>query len=214
MDRDLPLKKEISENITRLLKKHGWTQLKLSELTGISKSTLSDYKNCKTLINPGNVEKIAKAFGVLKHEVDPSFKTTLDNQINSECEDFITLLPLYGLISCGNGYFTENSIEEYIEIPTSWLDSEEHFLLRAKGDSMINSRIEDGDLLLIRKQTNFNDGDIMAVIIDDAAYLKKVYQKENSILLQSSNPKYDPIFIDKFSNCTIVGKLMKNIIEY
>lgn len=55
IDRDLPLKKEISENIKRLMKERGWTQIKLSEVSSISKSTLSDYINCKTLINPGNV---------------------------------------------------------------------------------------------------------------------------------------------------------------
>lgn len=74
IDRDLPLKKEISKNIKRLMKKNGWTQIKLSEKSGISKSTLSDYINCKTLINPGNVEKLSEAFNVPKSEIDPSFK--------------------------------------------------------------------------------------------------------------------------------------------
>lgn len=76
IDRDLPLKKEISKNIKNLMNKNNWTQLKLSEKSGISKSTLSDYVNCKTLINPGNVEKLSEAFGVPKSEIDPSFKQT------------------------------------------------------------------------------------------------------------------------------------------
>ncbi|PGT80272.1 transcriptional regulator [Bacillus cereus] len=75
IDRKLPLKKEISENIKRLMKQHSWTQLKLSEESGISKSTISDYLNSKTLINPGNVEKIATAFNVSKSKIDPSFSS-------------------------------------------------------------------------------------------------------------------------------------------
>lgn len=83
MDRKLPLKKEIAENIKHLMKQHGWTQLKLSKEAGISKSTISDYLNSKTLINPGNVEKIATAFKVSKSEIDPSFSSfTIENDTN------------------------------------------------------------------------------------------------------------------------------------
>ncbi|MGV2927177.1 helix-turn-helix transcriptional regulator [Macrococcus capreoli] len=73
IDRDLPLKKEISRNIEKLLKENRWTQKELAEKTGISKSTISDYLNFKTLINPGNVEKIAKVFNVSKGAIDPTF---------------------------------------------------------------------------------------------------------------------------------------------
>lgn len=73
IDRKLPLKKEISNNIKRLMNNHNWTQVKLSEECGISKSTLSDYINCKTLINHRNVEKLSEAFKVPKSEIDPSY---------------------------------------------------------------------------------------------------------------------------------------------
>lgn len=73
IDRDLPLKKEISNNIERLRKQRNWTQKELANKAGISKSTMSDYINCKTLINTGNVEKIANAFGVSKSDIDPTF---------------------------------------------------------------------------------------------------------------------------------------------
>jgi transcriptional regulator with XRE-family HTH domain len=75
MDRNMPLKEQISKNILGLMDQRGWTQLKLSLESGISKSTISDYIRCRTLINPGNVEKMANAFQVAKSEIDPSFKT-------------------------------------------------------------------------------------------------------------------------------------------
>lgn len=74
LDRDLELKKTISQNIKSLMKTKGWTQLDLSEKSGISKSTISDYINFKTLINLGNVQKLADVFGVEKSNIDPSFE--------------------------------------------------------------------------------------------------------------------------------------------
>lgn len=73
IDRDLPLKNDIAKNIKTLMKMNGYTQIKLSEMSGISKSTLSDYLNSKTLINLGNVEKLATVFKVEKSQIDPSF---------------------------------------------------------------------------------------------------------------------------------------------
>ncbi len=79
VDRDLPLKNEIAKNIRRLMKLNGFkSQLRLSKVSGISKSTLSDYLNSRTLINPGNVEKLSAVFNVDKSEIDPSFGTSKD----------------------------------------------------------------------------------------------------------------------------------------
>ncbi|KHF30114.1 LexA repressor [Anoxybacillus sp. BCO1] len=188
IDRDLPLKKTISENIKRLMKERGWTQLKTSEMSGISKSTLSDYINCKTLINPGNVEKLAKAFNVKKSDIDPSFNLEWDEKPNSINLTF-TKLPIVGSVSCGNGVLAYQDIEGYEEVPTSWLNGGEYFFVRAKGDSMINARIMDGDLLLIRRQEDVDSGEIAAVLIDDEIVLKRVYKTNGTIILQSENPK-------------------------
>jgi len=77
VDRDLPLKNEIAKNIKTLMALNGFkSQIKLSEVSGISKSTLSDYLNSRTLINPGNVEKLALVFDVDKSDIDPSFAPT------------------------------------------------------------------------------------------------------------------------------------------
>ncbi|MBF9299276.1 helix-turn-helix domain-containing protein [Mammaliicoccus sciuri] len=78
MDRNLELKQQIANNIKDLLKSRGITQVQLAEKTGISKSTISDYLRCKTLINPGNVEKVAMVLGVNKSDIDPTFKKNND----------------------------------------------------------------------------------------------------------------------------------------
>lgn len=212
IDRDLPLKKEISKNIKKLLKEKGWSQIKLSEISGISKSTLSDYINCKTLINPGNVEKLAKAFNVKKSEIDPSFKT---QSIYPVAEEKLIEIPIVGQISCGNGMIAYEEIERYETTPKSWVNGGEYFYLRAKGDSMINARIREGDLLLIRRQDDVESGEIAAVLIDEEAVLKRVYKNEQgNVILQSENPKYPPIVLNGDKNIKIIGKLKKVVIDF
>jgi repressor LexA len=218
IDRDLPLKREISENIKRLMKKHGLTQIKLSELSGISKSTLSDYINCKTLINPGNVEKLANVFNVNKSDIDPSFMSEelLKQGISPYVEggELIIDVPIVGKISCGNGVVAYEEIEGYEATPKEWLNGGQYFYLRAKGDSMINARIFEGDLLLIRKQDDVENGEIAAVLIDGEAVLKRVYKTDGTIILQSENPKYKPIIVDGSKDIKIIGKLKRNVITY
>lgn len=212
IDRDLPLKREISKNIKRLLKEKGWSQIKLSEISGISKSTLSDYINSKTLINPGNVEKLAKAFNVKKSDIDPTFKT---QSIYPVAEEKLIEIPIVGQISCGNGMIAYEEIERYEITPKSWLNGGEYFYLRAKGDSMINARIREGDLLLIRRQDDVESGEIAAVLIDEEAVLKRVYKNEQgNVILQSENPKYPPIVLNGDKNIRIIGKLKKVVIDF
>ncbi|MBS4191784.1 helix-turn-helix domain-containing protein [Bacillus sp. FJAT-49705] len=216
IDRDLPLKREISDNIKRLMKERGWTQLKLSDVSGISKSTLSDYINCKTLINPGNVEKLSEAFNVPKYDIDPSFKRT--DILKEEAQLYeipnFTSIPIVGSISCGNGSLAFQDIEGYEETPKSWLNGGRFFYLRAKGDSMINARISEGDLLLIREQEEVENGEIAAVQIDGEAVLKRVFKSGNTLILQSENPKYEPIIVDGSKNIQIIGKLKKVVLNF
>lgn len=230
IDRDLPLKQKISTNIKRLMKEMNWTQLELSERSGISKSTLSDYINCKTLIKPGNVEKLADAFNVNKSEIDPSFKGASifyyddkQSQVNSISEPHTTYgvadvgfkkLPIVGTISCGNGVLAYEDIEGYEDTPKTWLNGGEYFYLRAKGDSMINARIQDGDLLLIRQQECVETGEIAAVLIDGDALLKRVYIEGNTMILQSENPNYKPIVVDGSKDIQIIGKLKKVVLNF
>lgn len=216
IDRDLPLKKVISDNIKRLMKERGWTQLKTSEMSGISKSTLSDYINCKTLINPGNVEKLAKAFNVKKSDIDPSFNLESEDSKNKGTILNFTKIPIVGTVSCGNGVVAYEDIEGYEDVPSSWLNGGEYFFLRAKGDSMINARIMDGDLLMIRRQDDVENGEIAAVLIDGEAVLKRIYKNNGTIILQSENPKYQPIIITEgdMKNIMIIGKLKKVVLNF
>lgn len=207
---EMMLRKSIATNLRALLKERKMTQKQLSELTGIPTSTISDYLNEKSLAVPGNIQKIADALGVHKSDIDPSFAS------DSPLHDIVRL-PIVGRISCGNGSFAFEDIEGYEETPRSWVTSGEYFYLRAKGDSMIGARIQDGDLLLIRKQPTVEDGEIAAVLIDDEAVLKRVYKRDGMLILQSENPNYPPIICDPKNNkdsIVIIGKLKKVVINF
>lgn len=78
---------------------------------------------------------------------------------------------------------------------------------------MVGVRIYEGDLLLIRKQPAVDDGEIAVVLINDEAYLKRVYYRDDKLILQSENPKYPPIIADT-SETIIIGKLIMNVIKY
>nr|DAF59950.1 MAG TPA: Repressor protein CI [Siphoviridae sp. ctGz830] len=100
-------------------------------------------------------------------------------------------LPLVGNIACGSPILNFNDTDE-----VDYIDADEDivadFALRCVGDSMINARIEDGDLVFIDKDARVKDGDIAAVSIDFEITLKRVYFKENSVVLMAENPKIPP----------------------
>ena len=116
-------------------------------------------------------------------------------------------IPLLGEIACGQPIFADEDRESYIEIGT---DIQADFCLKAHGDSMINARILDGDIVFIRKQEMVENGEIAAVIIDDEATLKRVsYNKEKQILvLKAENTAFDDMIYtgEELNNIHILGK--------
>ena len=99
--------------------------------------------------------------------------------------------PLLGEIACGQPIFADEDRESFIMAD---MDIRADFCLRAKGDSMINARIYDGDVVFIKEMPMVDNGDIAAVIIDDEATLKKVYYypDKGKLVLYPENPDYEP----------------------
>lgn len=124
------------------------------------------------------------------------------------------LVPLVGSVNCGTPLFADENIEEYIPTPTKdMLTGEDYFWLRAKGDSMLNVGIREGDLLFIRKQSDVDSGDIAVVSVDgDEATLKRVIKKENALILQPENPSHETkIFVgEEMNSICIKGRLMES----
>ncbi|MEW8994112.1 transcriptional repressor LexA [Clostridium sp.] len=118
----------------------------------------------------------------------------------------INKVPVYNEIAAGQPISINDEIEGEFNVPIYWLKGvQQPFILKVKGDSMINADIEDGDYIVINKQTVANHNEIVAVSIDGEATLKRLWLKGNKAVLMPENDKYYPIEI-KEDNAYIIGK--------
>ena len=109
-------------------------------------------------------------------------------------------VPLIGEIACGTPIFAEENFETMIPVSVNLASpSNKYFLLRAKGDSMNKKKINDGDLVLVRRQSSAETGDSVVAIIDDEATIKELQISNSAIILKprSANKKHKPIILDK-----------------
>lgn len=122
----------------------------------------------------------------------------------------VTRAAILGSISCGVPNFAEENIEEYVSLPESMFGKGEFFILKAKGESMIEVGIEEGDLVVIKAQNYAEEGQIVVALVEDEATLKRFYKdkKTNSVRLHPENSKMEDIIVD---NCVIQGVAVKVI---
>ena len=114
-------------------------------------------------------------------------------------------IPVVGRIAAGSPILAEENIEEYLSFPSSMFGNGDYFALNVKGDSMMDGGIYDGDIAIIKKQSNANNGDIVAALLDDDEATLKTFKKQgNKVHLIPENKAYKPIISD---NVSILGKL-------
>lgn len=181
----------------------------VAEKLGLSRSTQTGWKKGKTPY-PATLARLAKYFDVsvdyLTGVSDIKKEPTQNmNRFNNIIPIETKKIPLLGDIACGEPIFASQEFGMYVECGT---DIRVDFALRCKGDSMINARINDGDIVFIRQQSTVNQGEIAAVIVDDEATLKRVYIQDNVVTLVAENPAYAPITITREDNkdVRILGK--------
>lgn len=178
----------------------------------MNKSTLSRYENGLQEPMYSTVSNLAKLFGVSVDYLidDPEYQ--FDNpQIPGIMPPPKTYrVPRLGTIACGEPILAEENVEGYDEVPES---IHCNFTLKCKGDSMTGARINDGDIVYIRLQEDVENGEIAAVLIDEAteiseATLKRVYKYPEQLVLQAENPKYPPFVFagEDMNKVRIVGK--------
>ena len=189
----------IGERIKSLRESKRITQTELAEKLGTTKQNIYKYENgIITNIPSDKIELMVKCF-----EVSPGYIMGWEDE--NELDDLSILMekydnirpiklkrfPLLGEIACGQPIFADEDRESYIMAD---MDIRADFCLRAKGDSMINARIYDGDVVFIREMPMVDNGDIAAVIIDDEATLKKFYYypDKGKLVLYPENPDYEP----------------------
>ena len=123
------------------------------------------------------------------------------NGLNQE----ILHLPVVGQITAGEPILAEQNIEEYIPLPANLIIGKDNFILKVKGDSMINAGILDGDYVIVDKATTaYNSQIVVALIRQNNATVKRFFKEENTIKLQPENDCMDSIILDS-SEVSIIG---------
>jgi repressor LexA len=103
-------------------------------------------------------------------------------------------VPLVGRVTAGTPVLASENIEDYFPIPTEFVGAGEFFMLRVRGDSMIQAGILDGDHVIVRKQDAAENGDIVVALVNgDEATVKRLYREKDHVRLQPENPHMDPI---------------------
>ncbi len=124
----------------------------------------------------------------------------------------IVHVPLVGSITAGAPILAQENIEDTLPLPLELVTGGgEHFVLRVQGESMIEAGIYDGDLAIIRRQQNAENGDIVAALLGDEATLKRFYKENDTFRLQPENASMDPIYT---RDVTILGKLISLLRKY
>lgn len=113
-------------------------------------------------------------------------------------------LPLVGRVAAGVPILAEQNVEETLCLPTSIVGDSSSFILRVRGESMVNAGIFDGDYIVVKEQQDAHDGEIVVALIDDSATVKTFYRERDRIRLQPENDTMEPIYVD---NPTILGRV-------
>jgi repressor LexA len=114
-------------------------------------------------------------------------------------------VPLLGQVTAGEPIIAEQNIEEYFPLPKMMVHQDTVFLLRVRGDSMIDAGILDGDYVIVRQQSSANNGEIVVAMLENEATVKRFYKEKDSIRLQPENPAYEPIISREIK---IIGKVI------
>ncbi len=159
------------------------------------KSTSSVHAHLETLDKNGYIRRDPtkpRAIEIL----DDDFALTRREMVN---------VPIVGTVAAGQPILAQENIENYFPIPSEYMPNEQSFMLRVKGESMINAGILNGDCVLVKQQPTASNGDIVVALIDDSATVKTFYREEGHIRLQPENDSMDPIIVE--DDIQILGKV-------
>lgn len=115
-----------------------------------------------------------------------------------------TSIPMLGRVAAGQPILAVENIEGYFPMPVEFVPNAETFVLKVKGESMINVGIFDGDQIFVEKCNTARNGDIVVALVDDSATVKTFYKENGHIRLQPENDTMDPIIVE---DCSILGKV-------
>lgn len=158
------------------------------------KSTSSVHSHLETLEKNGYIRR---------DPTKPRAIEIIDDTFNLSRREVVNV-PLLGRVAAGEPLLAVENIETYFPIPAEYMPNEDTFMLKVRGDSMINAGIFDGDNILVQKQSIASDGDMVVALVDDSATVKTFYKENGYYRLQPENDNMEPIIVE---NCAVLGKV-------
>lgn len=159
------------------------------------KSTSSVHSHLETLEKNGYIRRDPtkpRAIEIL----DESFNFTRREMVN---------VPMVGRVAAGEPLLAEQNVENYFPIPMEFMPNNQTFMLRVKGDSMINIGIFDRDLVLVEQRQTARNGEVIVALVEDGATVKRFFKEEGVFRLQPENDALDPIIVKEVQ---ILGKVI------
>lgn len=159
------------------------------------KSTSSVHSHLETLEKNGYIRRDPSKPRAIEI-VDDNFYLTRRELVN---------VPVVGTVTAGQPILAVENIETYFPMPMEYMPNVQTFMLKVKGESMVNAGIFDGDKILVQQQNTARNGDFVVALIDDSVTVKTFYKEDGHIRLQPENDTMSPIIVD---DCKILGKVI------
>ena len=188
--------KEILEYIKEMILKKGYPPAlrEICEAVHL-KSTSSVHSHLESLEKNGYIRRDPTKPRTIEI-LDDDFALTRREVVN---------VPVIGTVAAGTPILAEQNIEDYLPIPAEMLPNKEVFMLKVKGNSMIEAGIYSGDKVIVAKQPDAENGDKVVALVDDSATVKTFYKENGHFRLQPENSTMDPIILD---HVEILGKVI------
>lgn len=151
-----------------------------------------------------HLEALEKNGYIRRDATKPRAIEIIDDNFNLARREVVNV-PLVGTVAAGQPILAVENIETYFPVPAEFMPNEQSFMLRVKGDSMVNVGIFDGDQVLVKQQTSAENGDIVVALVEDSATVKTFYKEDGYYRLQPENDYMDPILVQ--DNLQILGKV-------
>ncbi|HCT63797.1 MAG TPA: repressor LexA [Lachnospiraceae bacterium] len=153
----------------------------------------------------GHLSRLEKKGYIRRDPTKPRAIEVLNTEHITEYNQELVHIPIVGTITAGTPILAVENIEDTFPLPIQYVNNDNMFMLKVRGESMIEAGIFDKDLILVRQQQFAENGDIVVALIEDSSTVKRFYKEKNHIRLQPANSAMSPIIVD---DCTILGKVV------
>lgn len=167
------------------------------------KSTSSVHSHLETLEKNGYIRRDPTKPRAIEI-MDDDFQSVRTEGFHASNTPEMVNIPVVGTVAAGQPILAQENIESYFPMPVHMVPNAETFVLKVKGESMINVGIYDGDSIFVEKCETARNGDTVVALVEDSATVKTFYKEDGHYRLQPENDTMDPIIVDE---CQILGKV-------